>query len=146
MNYFKYDIVFQEIPGEISLAIYFTGCPLHCKGCHSKELWDPQNGEPFSVELLKNLMTRYRNGISCVLFMGGDWDLPNLNLFLSIVCEEKIKVALYTGREREDLPVSVVNQLDFLKTGPWREEFGGLTSPTTNQKFFKRTIQEVPCF
>ena len=32
-------IVWQEVPGEVSLAFLFSGCPLRCKGCHSADAW-----------------------------------------------------------------------------------------------------------
>ena len=32
-------IVWQEVPGEVSLAFLFSGCPLRCKGCHSADTW-----------------------------------------------------------------------------------------------------------
>ena len=32
LNYYNYDIVCQEIPDEITLAINITGCPNHCQG------------------------------------------------------------------------------------------------------------------
>ena len=40
-KYHKYldtQVVFQEFPDEITLAINITNCPCHCPGCHSKEL------------------------------------------------------------------------------------------------------------
>ena len=63
MRYSGLQIVFQEIPNEISLAIHFTGCPLKCKGCHSNDLWSPASGYDLDalkfeftnpIELLKN--------------------------------------------------------------------------------------------
>lgn len=143
MNYFKYDIVFQEIPGEISLALYFTGCPLRCKGCHSPELWNAQNGVRLEQNELKQLIQRYEGKISTVLFMGGEWESQTLIEFLNPIKEAGLKVALYTGREIHELPRELVVHLDFLKTGPWREELGGLNSPTTNQKFY--TFKEATC-
>lgn len=136
MNYFKFDIVFQEVPGEISLAIYFTGCPLRCKGCHSTELWNAQNGQTYSTKVLAHLLQKYRKNLSCVLFMGGEWEPNTLIESLRLVKTEKLKCALYTGREREDLSSEILEHLDYLKTGPWKEELGGLTSPTTNQRFY----------
>lgn len=139
MNYYKYDILFQEIPDEISLAIYFTGCPLQCKGCHSPELWNPKNGNSFSVALLNSLLDKYQGKISCVLFMGGEWNLEELTTYAMIVKNRQLKTALYTGRELADLTIPLKSQLNIIKTGPWREELGGLDSPTTNQKMHYNT-------
>ena len=38
LKYSNYDVVFQEIPGEVALAINITQCPHHCDGCHSAVL------------------------------------------------------------------------------------------------------------
>lgn len=134
MNYYKYDIVFQEVPGEISLAFYMTGCPLRCAGCHSTALWNAKNGQPLSTELLEKLLTQYEGYISCVLFMGGEWEAHELQTFLDLLENRNITRALYTGRELHELPPELVRRLDILKTGPWRPELGGLDSPHTNQK------------
>jgi anaerobic ribonucleoside-triphosphate reductase activating protein len=146
MNYFKHDIVFQEIPGEISLSLSITGCRLQCEGCHSPELWSPRNGQRLSVPILNDLLQRYSGSISCVLFMGGEWEPTNLIEFLTLVRTRGLKTALYTGRELEELPSELVCHLDFLKTGPWKKNLGGLNSPNTNQKFIIYThAKEATC-
>ena len=33
------DIVFQEFPDEVTLAINISNCPCRCPGCHSPFLW-----------------------------------------------------------------------------------------------------------
>ena len=38
LRYVDYDIVFQEIPDEVTLAINLSNCPNRCKGCHSPHL------------------------------------------------------------------------------------------------------------
>lgn len=37
-KYVDYDIVFQEVPGEVSLALNISNCPFKCEGCHSPHL------------------------------------------------------------------------------------------------------------
>ena len=71
MKVASYDIVFQEVPGEVTLALNISGCPCHCKGCHSPHLWE-DTGEPLTTDLLDDLITRYAGLITCVCFMGGD--------------------------------------------------------------------------
>lgn len=141
MNIYKYDILFQEVPGEISLAFYVCGCPLHCKGCHSPELWTEKNGERLEMENFENLLRRYAGYISCVLFMGGEWHPGQLNQFLKRARQENLKTALYTGLEK--LSSSLSENLDFVKLGPWRQELGGLSSPGTNQVFWDLNRQQV---
>ena len=38
LKYYNYDIVFQEYPDEVTLAINLTMCPNRCVGCHSAYL------------------------------------------------------------------------------------------------------------
>lgn len=38
------DVVWQEVPGETSLAYTLTGCPVGCKGCHSVDSWPVGSG------------------------------------------------------------------------------------------------------
>lgn len=133
MKVYKYDIVFQEVPGHLSLAFYVCGCPMGCKGCHSPELWVEKNGYPLSEKLFRELLSQYARQLSCVLFMGGEWHKKELLSFLKIARAHSLKTALYTGLE--NISPDLESELDFLKTGPWREELGGLWSPCTNQRF-----------
>ena len=47
-----------------------------------------------------------------------------------------LKVGWYSGRDKlpENLPVQL---FDFIKVGPYIEEFGNLKSPRTNQRLYK---------
>ncbi len=133
MNIYNYDIVFQEVPNHIALAFYVCGCPLKCPGCHSTELWTEKSGSPLTRDLFQHLLTRYKNKVDCVLFLGGEWHQEELLGFLNEARQQEFKTALYTGRE--DVSEELKSSLDFLKTGPWRVELGGLSSPATNQIF-----------
>ena len=140
MNIYKYDIVFQEVPGEISLAFYVCGCPLKCAGCHSPELWTEKTGTPLVESLFLNLLENYKGQISCVLFMGGEWHSQQLTNFLSIAAAQQLKTALYTGLEQVD--PAICAHLDYLKVGPWIRERGGLNNQETNQIFWDLKAQK----
>lgn len=133
MNIYKYDIVFQEVPNEISIAFYVCGCPLRCPGCHSPELWTEKSGFPLTDTLFQDILNRYRTRATCVLFLGGEWHIKTLTSYLQFARSQGYLTALYTGLEA--IPAPLERELDFLKTGPWRAELGGLESPTTNQIF-----------
>ena len=32
-------------------AVFFSGCPFHCKGCFNKELWDYNYGIEFTQKI-----------------------------------------------------------------------------------------------
>lgn len=133
MNIYKYDIVFQEVPNHISLAFYVCGCPLKCVGCHSPELWTEKSGFPLTLELFHSLLKKYHHKADCILFLGGEWHPHELQNFLQEALKQNYKTALYTGLE--DVSENLKAHLHFLKTGPWQQELGGLSSSTTNQVF-----------
>lgn len=123
--------VFAEIPDEITLAISISGCPIRCKGCHSKYLWDDV-GEPLSVSSLSAMLTDHA-GISCVCFMGGDQSPQEINTLARWVKENTdVRTAWYSGAD-EISPAIELGCLDYLKTGHYSEKSGPLNSPTTNQ-------------
>ena len=97
LRYSSYDIVLQEVPNEISLCFTITGCPLACEGCHSEYIWDGNSGCVLSNELLEKLIDRYESTISCVLFMGGEWQAEKLLSYILTVKSKQLKAALYTG-------------------------------------------------
>lgn len=137
-NYSNPQIVLQEVPGEISLAISISGCNLKCKGCHSSHTWDKDYGERLTKISLNNLIKKNKH-ISCVLFYGGEWNIDYLKeLFLHIKIHfEDLKIALYTGREFNFFKEEDISSLDYLKTGPYKASNGPLRDLNTNQKFFQ---------
>ena len=74
LRYYNFDIVFQEIPDEVTLAINLTCCPNRCKGCHSPHLRQ-KIGPELTTSELDSIILRYKNEITCVCFMGGDNDV-----------------------------------------------------------------------
>jgi len=134
---YSYDIVCQEIPDEITLAVNISCCPNRCPGCHSPWLWEDA-GEEMTEGMLTSLIDRYSAAITCFCFMGGDAhpeDVESISRWL----KEKyphIKTAWYSGAEK--LPEGFdIRILDYLKLGPYREELGGLKSHTTNQALYR---------
>ena len=129
---FKPQVVFQEVPDEISLAFTVLGCPLRCEGCHSQDSWDTEQGEVLSKEKLQEYLERYQGMVTCVLFFGGEWHSSWLCECLEIAREMGFKTCLYTGKEK--ITKRITQYLTFLKTGPWLKDKGGLANKNTNQK------------
>ena len=126
--------IFQEVPDEITLGISISGCTIHCKNCHSQELWNDV-GTDLTTDELHRLITQH-NGITCVCFMGGEHDIAYL-IELCKSIHDDIKVAWYCGLAKVPEKYNdIFNYLDFVKIGPYIEELGGLTSPKTNQRFY----------
>ena len=133
MRFYNKQVVFQEVPNEISLAYSITGCNLRCKGCHSPFTWKVNTGTPLDVLSFEKDLEKYGKLISCVLFYGGEWHEDDLVHLLTIAKERYgLKTCLYTGLD--NVPERIKEKLDFLKIGPWKQELGGLQSPQTNQQ------------
>lgn len=136
----SYDIVFQEIPGEVTLALNLSNCPCHCPGCHSQHLWE-DIGEPLDEALLDGLIARYPSLITCVAFMGGDADPEEVIRLAAHI--QGLKTAWYSGRPATpDNFTYPLASFEYVKFGPYIESLGGLKSPQTNQRLYKRVGQE----
>ena len=143
----SFDIVFQEIPGEVTLALNLSGCPCHCPGCHSPHLWE-DIGEELNAELLSGLLDRYGSMITCVAFMGGDQAPEEVAHWAEYIadCQPSLRMAWYSGRPYTpetsfNFKLSIFN---FVKFGPYIEALGGLKSEKTNQRLYKRVGQGSP--
>ena len=133
MHIYQVDVVFQEIPDEISLCFFVAGCDVRCVCCHSAHTWSVRTTPVMPLETYEQMLHKYIDKVSCVLFMGGEWD-SDLPHWLSLAKHYKYKTALYTGRT--SLPEDITIHLDYVKYGPWIEELGGLSSKTTNQRLY----------
>ena len=137
LKYFNYDIVFQEIPDEVTLAINFSLCPNKCPGCHSPWLWEDR-GEELDEQTLVNLISVYDGSFTCLAFMGGDNDPKAVNKLAKFVKEnfKNIKTAWYSGKDclSEDIEEKY---FDYIKTGGYKKELGSLKDKTTNQRLWK---------
>lgn len=137
MHYSIPQIVFQEVPDEISLAISISGCNLKCPGCHSAFTWDEKYGKPLNIQEIDKLLNQYEGLVSCFLFYGGEWEIDNLLEFINHIKSKNIKVCLYTGLDIDEIDERLINNLDYLKTGRYIKSLGGLKEKNTNQKFYK---------
>lgn len=137
LKYFNFDIVFQEIPNEVTLAINITNCPCKCPGCHSKFLWEDK-GKELTILELEGLIEPVIHDITCVCFMGGDAEPEYINQLAEYVAWHyaPIKVGWYTGKTIVSKAINL-GWFDYIKVGPYIERLGGLKSPQTNQKLYK---------
>ena len=133
MFYYDFQVVLQEVPGEISLCFYISGCSMQCEGCHSPFLWKEGNGSILTIANYKSILNQYKNLATCVLFMGGEWHQKELISMLQLAKTNQYKTCLYTGEE--SISEDIKTHLTFLKTGKWQQEAGGLESSITNQLF-----------
>lgn len=142
LKYSNYEITFAEIPDEITLCINLTNCPYQCEFCHSPWLREDSGTGLTWVEICK--LINENVGISCICFMGGSKEPWEISRLAKLIKEtySNLKVAWYSGDDFDvDNPsVAVDNRwFDYIKLGPYKHEFGPLTSKTTNQRMYYNT-------
>ena len=136
LKYYNSMVVFEEIPDEITLAINITNCPCHCPGCHSKFLWEDVGTELTNDEL--DRLIEENSGITCVCLMGGDSDHVSVNNIAKYILSKhpNLKIGWYSGFSEIPSEIDPIN-FDYIKLGPYIEEYGGLDKETTNQIMYK---------
>lgn len=137
LKYTDYDIVFQEIPDEVTLAVNLAGCPNRCPGCHSPHLQE-DIGEPLTPDALGSLLARYGDAITCLCLMGGDGDPFEVAHLVTCArtLQPGLRTAWYSGRSvlPDGFPAAT---LDYVKLGPYVSALGGLSAPATNQRLYR---------
>ena len=148
VRYHNFDIVFAEVPDEVTLALNLTRCPNRCPGCHSPHLRS-DTGRVLDEEELAALLGIYGRSVTCVAFMGGDGEPQEVALLAEAVRRRwpTLRTAWYSGRA--ELPPGIVpTAFDYIKLGAWIEALGPLSSPTTNQRFYRigphGTMNDIP--
>jgi anaerobic ribonucleoside-triphosphate reductase activating protein len=138
LKYVNTDVVFQEIPDEVTLAVNISNCPCHCPGCHSHYLWE-DIGLPLDTDAIDAFITKYGKDITCLAFMGGDCDPKGVNRLAQYIHEEhpQYKVGWYSGRLRIPSDVKKTD-FDYIKVGPYIRHLGPLGKPTTNRRMYKQ--------
>ena len=107
-------------------SLYVSGCPIHCPGCHNKELWDINSGKPMTVQEVFDALNEDEFNIS---ILGGE---PLMQYSSVLALCKKIKAETgktiwmwsgYTIEEiRERFP-EILEYIDVLVDGPFKEEF-----------------------
>lgn len=119
MNYMK--IVPCDIAnGEgVRVTLFCCGCDHHCPGCHNPQTWDANAGQPFTEEILDELIELLRpDYIQGLTLTGGDPLYPEnretiRKIILRVVEEfdDKKDIWVWTGYTYEEL-LSQINPLD----------------------------------
>ncbi len=134
LKYYNFDIVFQEIPDEVTLAVNITNCPHRCVGCHSPHLHNDE-GLPLDEQEIEKLLKQYGRQITCFCFMGGDANPQGVEQLAAYVRQKsRLKVAWYSGNPQ--LPQNF-SKFDYVKVGPYQPNRGGLKSRNTNQRLYR---------
>lgn len=128
------NVVLEEIPGKVTLAVEISNCRGSCVGCHSPWL-KTDMGEPLTEEVVDALIAD-NFGVNCFLLLGEGRD-PEAVLRIAAHLRRKypsIETAIYSGRE--EVEDELFDAFDYVKVGPYIAEFGPLNIETTNQRLF----------
>lgn len=128
------DIVIEEIPDRVTLAVEVSNCRGNCPGCHSPFLRN-DIGEELTPAIIDSLLAA-NFGANCFLFLGEGRDSTALFALADHVraSHPGVDTALYTGRESVD--PEYWQHFDYIKTGPYIEALGPLNKRTTNQRLY----------
>ena len=137
LRYVDTDIVFQELPDEVTLAVNLSGCPCRCPGCHSKHLW-ADVGEPLTEGAVECLLARQRQEVTCISLMGGDAEPQEVDRLAAWLRRRfpRLRIAWWSGRSLLSPQVNLAN-LDYVKLGPYLSHLGSLKSRRTNQRLYR---------
>ena len=128
------DIVLEEIPDKVTLAVEISNCRGSCVGCHSPFLKDD-----IGVELTPRIIDKLIDdnfGVNCFLLLGEGRD-PEALLRIAAhlrAAHPDLERAVYSGRT--EVEPEIYAAFDYVKVGPYMAERGPLNEPTTNQRLY----------
>ena len=138
------DIVLEEIPDRVTLAVEISNCRGSCPGCHS-----PFLKQDLGVELTPQAVDKLiadNFGVNCFLLLGEGRDLQALLGIAAFLKEyhPEVERAVYSGRT--EVEPEVWEAFDYVKVGPYVEALGPLNEPTTNQRLYHHGEDITPRF
>lgn len=128
------NIVLEEIPDKVTLAVEISNCQGSCVGCHSPFLRQ-DIGEELTPDVIDSLIAA-NFGVNCFLLLGEGKD-PAAVLAVAEHLRARhpqIARAIYSGREAVE--PELYEAFDYVKVGPYKAECGPLNERTTNQRLY----------
>ena len=128
------NVVLEEIPGRITLALEISNCQGNCVGCHSPFL-RTDTGEELTPAVADRLIDD-NFGINCFLLLGEGKDHRALMEFAAWLrsAHPGLELGIYSGRT--EVEEEMYEAFDYVKTGPYIAGYGPLNSVTTNQRLY----------
>ena len=139
----------------VCLSFYTQGCPIHCEGCHNKDMWDENGGLEFTPEVLENIIRGlHANGVKRTFCILGGEPLSSHNIFLTALLVSTVKekcpdvdIWIWTGYFMEDILLdhnnhmkTILKSINGLVTDPFILEMRDITLPfrgSRNQRVWK---------
>lgn len=128
------DVVLEEVPDRVTLAVEIPNCQGSCPGCHSSFLKLDLGKELTAAEADRLVEDNF--GVNCFLFLGEGNDheaLMELAAHLR-AAHPDLELALYSGRQ--EVEEEIYEAFDFVKVGPYVEALGPLSEVSTNQRMY----------
>lgn len=120
----------------VRVGLWTQGCAIACRGCVSRDTWDPAGGVDIPVDRLLDRLGHVPGRVDGLTITGGEpsdqpTELTRLLIGARDVAGDRGEVwdiLLYSGREgralRRQLP-HIESLVDALVEGPYRAELGG---------------------
>lgn len=107
MNYYQIRDMDVSNGEGTGMALFCSGCPLHCPNCFNQDLWDFNGGKPWTPEIEKQFIElTNRPYINRISFLGGeplaDQNIESVSSIISKIDTTK-KIWIYTGYTWEEL-------------------------------------------
>lgn len=135
-------ISFIDVPNHTAVSLFLNGCNVKCSHCHNPSLqsYKPESTKEV-LQIIKTL-TKYEELADTVCILGGEPLMQDNKKLLSLIQDIKkqgMLVCLYTSYEKEEVPSSILENIDMLKTGKYIRELesGGFLA-SANQKYFTK--------
>ena len=140
-------ITLNEVPDKIAYFIELGSCTQRCKGCHSEELWEEVESPTSLEDVLRGAEKAIESGANAIVLMGGTCNKMSTPDLLKVLdgLSEIAPTCLYSGLDDEETNTYIAEHsgITWLKTGSYKEELGGLSSPTTNQRFYRKEYEQI---
>lgn len=138
-------ITLNEVPDKIAFYVELGECTQHCAGCHSPYLWEPVAHKTTLEDLQAQADEAIDKGANAIVLMGGTANGLSMEDLIEIIngLEDIAPTCLYSGIDDMDVNryIAEHSQLTWIKTGSYKEELGGITSPTSNQRFYRKEYE-----
>ena len=138
INSIRFNRSLVDGPG-VRTVIFFQGCDIRCKGCQNPSSWDITKGTPYETnELVKLLREKVTN--KKITLSGGEPLMQKVAVLKIVKKLSDFDIALYTGHELSDVPSEILQNVNYVKAGPFVEKLKSSVVPfvgSTNQTFMK---------